>query len=64
MTRLKVLEEDLETLRTVRMEIFSSGYASATLSSTGGSQSYTRLDADKIRSAIGEIEDEMYQLRQ
>ena len=43
-------------------EILSSGYASASISSNGGSKSYTRADADKITKAIITLQKELYQL--
>ena len=43
------LENDIEALKKARTQVALSGYASATLSSSGGSKSYTRLDLDKMR---------------
>ena len=61
--RIQVLERDLETLRQVRMEVASSGYASATLSSGGGSKSYTRSSLSELTKAITEISSELNQYR-
>lgn len=45
------------------MEIATKGYASATMSSGGGSKSYTRLDLDKISSLISELLKELNEWR-
>lgn len=55
------LESDIEALKKARIEIASNGYASATLSSTGGAKSYTRLDIDKITQLIKELQSELAQ---
>lgn len=60
---IQVLERDLETLRQVRMEVASSGYASATLSSGGGSKSYTRSSLSELTKAITEISSELNQYK-
>ena len=61
LTHIQTLEKDLETLRQVRMEVASSGYASATLSSGGGSKSYTRSSMSEITRTIAEISRELDQ---
>ena len=45
------------------MEVGTNGYASATLSSSGGSKSYTRVDLDKLTSLIKELQRELDQYR-
>lgn len=57
------LEKDIDELKRVRVELALSGYSSATLSSSGGSKSYTRLDLDKITAAIKELMKELTQWR-
>lgn len=57
------VESDLEQLRRCRAEIAKKGYASATMSSGGGSKSYTRLDLSKITEAISALTTELKQLR-
>ena len=42
LTKIQSISKDIEILKQVRLEVATSGYASATLSSGGGSQSYTR----------------------
>lgn len=59
--RIVVLEKDIEELKRARTEIGTCGYASASLSSTGGSKSYTRLDLDKITNLINSLIRELNQ---
>lgn len=61
--RIAQVSSDLETLRRVEMEIAAGGTASASLSSGGGSKSYTRLDLGKIAELIRSREAELVQLR-
>ena len=61
--RLQALEGDIEALKRCRIDIAVRGYASATLSSGGGSKSYTRLDLAKITELIAELLRETRQLR-
>lgn len=61
--RLQSLEGDIEALKRCRIEVATGGYASATLSSGGGSKSYTRLDLSKITELIAELQRETRQLR-
>lgn len=57
------VEKDIEELKRCRSEIAKNGYASATMSSGGGSKSYTRLDLTKITEAISALTSELKQLR-
>ena len=52
LVKVTTLENDIEELKRVRLELAKSGYASATLSSGGGSKSYTRLDISKVNELI------------
>ena len=61
--RISEVESDLEELKRCRSEIAKKGYASATMSSGGGSKSYTRLDISKITEAIQALTTELKQLR-
>lgn len=61
--RIVDIEADIETLKKVRQDLLSSGYASATMSSGSGSRSYTRQDASKVSEAIAELVKELKQLR-
>lgn len=63
MKKIVSLENDIETLKAARLEIATKGYASATMSSGGGSKSYTRLDLDKISSLISELLKELNEWR-
>lgn len=57
------VEADIEELKRCRAEIAKTGYASATMSSGGGSKSYTRLDISKITEAISALTSELKKLR-
>ena len=61
--RVQTLEADIEVLKRCRTEVAASGYASATMSSGGGSKSYTHLDIGKITEAISALTAELKQLR-
>lgn len=63
LTKVVNLEKDIEALRECRKQICATGYASATLSSGGGSKSYTRLDIGKITEAINEMTTELDQYK-
>ena len=57
--KIQQLESDIETLKKARLEIGVSGYTSATLASSGGSRSYTRLDISKLSELIEELKKEL-----
>lgn len=57
--RIQDLEHDIGQLEAVRMELASSGYASASLASAGGNKSYTRVDISKVSEAIAELKAEL-----
>lgn len=61
--RIVEVEKDIEELKRCRAEIAKNGYASATMSSGGGSKSYTRLDLSKITEAISALTSELKQLK-
>lgn len=61
--RIQEVENDIEELKRCRSEIAKNGYASATMSSGGGSKSYTHLDLTKITEAISTLTSELRQLR-
>lgn len=63
LTRISQVENDIEELKRVRQEVAASGYASATMSSGGGSRSYTRSDISKITEAISAMTSELKKLR-
>lgn len=63
LTRISEVETDIEELKRCRAEIAKNGYASATMSSGGGSKSYTRLDLSKITEAIAALTSELKKLR-
>jgi hypothetical protein len=61
--RISEVETDITELKRVKQEIASSGFASATMSSGGGSRSYTRADIGKITEAISSLVRELRGLR-
>lgn len=63
LTRISEVETDIEELKRCRVEIAKNGYASATMSSGGGSKSYTKLDISKITEAIAALTSELKKLR-
>lgn len=58
-TRIVALEKDIDALKTARIEAGTSGFASASISSTGGSKTYTRLSPSQITSLIKELRKEL-----
>lgn len=60
--RIQTIEKDIDALKKTRQEIAENGYASASISSQGGSKSYTTLDIDKITKAIITLQKELQQL--
>ena len=63
LTRITEVSNDLTELHRVQMEIATSGSASASLSSGGGSKSYTRLDLNTIENLIRSKQVELANLR-
>ena len=61
--RISDIENDIAELKKARQEVASSGYASATVSSGGGSRSYTHSDISKITEAISALTSEMKKLK-
>lgn len=61
--RIVDIENDIDELKKARADIAKNGYASATMSSGGGSKSYTRLDLSKITEAISALTSELKQLK-
>lgn len=61
--RISDIENDIAELKKARQEVASSGYSSATVSSGGGSRSYTRSDISKITEAISALTSELKKLR-
>lgn len=63
LSRIEEVETDLREARRVRREILASGSSSASISSGGGSKSFTRLDLDKVSALIAELTRELQALR-
>ena len=57
------IESDLDELEKARVEVGVSGFSSATISVSGGSRSYTRMDIDKITKLIGELNNKLTQYK-
>lgn len=64
MLKIQNLDAQISSIEETQFEIASNGYASASISSTGGSKSYTKLDLPKITALINslKIERKKYQL--
>ncbi len=63
LVRMAQLESDIDLLREARIKAVANGYASASISSAGGSKSWTRMTPDQITSVIDELLKELEQLR-
>lgn len=50
--KIAQIEEDIDRLKEARMSLGTSEYVSATMSSGGGSRSYSKADVSKISSLI------------
>ena len=61
--KIVMLESDIDALKQVRIQLATSEYASASLASGGGSKSYTRMDIDKVSSAIKQLTSELKSVR-
>lgn len=61
--RIRVIQLDLENLKQARQQALINGYASATISSGGGSKSYTKIDVAKFTEIINELNKELKDLR-
>ena len=61
--RMSDVESDIATLKKVRVEVATSGYASATMSSGGGAKSYTHIDLTKIAETIASLSRELVALK-
>ncbi len=63
LSTIQRLQRDIETLKDVRVKLASSEYVSASLSSGGGSKSYTRQDIGKLVEAIRQLSKELQLFR-
>lgn len=61
--RIASLESDIEQLKQCRKQLAVDGYASATMSSGGGSKSYTKMDIGKLTELIAELQGELKSCR-
>ena len=64
MLKIQNLDQQICELERTQFEIASNGYASASIGSSGGSKSYTKLDLPKITALISQLKNERrrYQL--
>ena len=60
--RMVVIEHDLAELQRARMKVALEGVASASLSSTGGSKSFTKIDLPQLQSLIDDLRKEFNEL--
>lgn len=61
--RISEIENELEEMKKTRSEIAAGGYNSATMSSGGGSRSYTHISLREITEAISALTSEMKKLK-
>ena len=61
--RIQEVEKEISQLKDVRAQLLANPYQSASISSGGGSKSYTVADSQKLADAIGELVEELKQLR-
>ena len=61
MLKVQNLESQIEEIERTIFEISANGYYSATISSSGGSKSYTRLDLPKLESLLNHLKSEKRQ---
>lgn len=62
--KIQNLDQQIAELERVQIELATSGYVSATISSSGGSKSYSRIDLPKITALLSTLKTErrQYQL--
>lgn len=61
--KIRDIEKEIEDLKAIRLKLASTEYKSATISSGGGSKSYTRMDMPQLESTISELMSELDQYR-
>ena len=61
--RIQEVEREISQLKDVRAQLLANPYQSASISSGGGSRSYTVADSQKLADAIAELTEELKQLR-
>lgn len=61
--RIAALESDIDQLKQCRKQLALDGFASATISSGGGSKSYTKMDIGKLTELIAELQGELKSCR-
>lgn len=61
--RMQTLEHDIDALKRAQIEIATNGFASASLSSQGGSKSWTRLNLKDLTDLLRELTMELTKLQ-
>lgn len=61
--RIQEIEKETSELKEVRAQLLANPYQSASISSGGGSKTYTVADSAKLSEAIAELTEELKQLR-
>ena len=61
--RIQEVDKELSDLKDVRAQLLANPYQSATISSGGGSRSYTVADSSRLSEAISELTEELKELR-
>lgn len=61
--RIQEIEKETSELKEVRAQLLANPYQSASISSGGGSKTYTVADSAKLSEAISELTEELKQLR-
>lgn len=61
--RIQEVEDQISELKKTRAEIAASGYQSATMSSGGGSKSYTKITIAQLTEAISSLTSELKKLK-
>ena len=61
--RMQELEHDIDSLKRAQIEIATNGFASASLSSQGGSKSWTRINLKDLTDLLRELTMELTKLQ-
>lgn len=61
--RIQEVDKEISDLKAVRAQLLANPYQSATISSGGGSRSYTVADSNKLSETIAELTEELKELR-
>ena len=59
--KIAEIEQNIDVLKEARLEAMANGYASASISSGGGSKSFSRFTPEQYSKLIAELERELRQ---